>query len=125
MSEAAELDAAQAAPDPIATPAEPDAVQAPAEPVTTPALSIRAKAEGFRRAGMAHSTHVRVHPAGTFTALQLAELEACPMLEVMRVAELVERPEGMRVPDEDDVNDNDLPEPAAPRRAPGARPKRR
>lgn len=51
----------------------------------TPALRIRARREGFRRAGMAHSAAPVLHPAGTFTPDQVAALLAEAMLDVAAV----------------------------------------
>lgn len=52
----------------------------PAE--NTPAVTILCSHPGFRRAGMAHGAEAS-HPAGTFTAEQLALLEEEPRITVI------------------------------------------
>lgn len=54
-------------------------------------IRITARRDGFRRAGIAHPARPTEHPAERFSAEQLAQLQAEPML----VVELVEtaRPE--------------------------------
>jgi hypothetical protein len=49
-------------------------------------IRITARRDGFRRAGLAHPARPIEHPAEAFTAEQLAQLQAEPMLTV----ELVE-----------------------------------
>ncbi len=51
----------------------------------TPALRIAAKAEGFRRAGIAHSLEPTDHKAGTFSPEQVEALKADPMLVVVEL----------------------------------------
>lgn len=58
------------------------------------ALKITAKRNGFRRAGMAHPDHAVVHPDGTFSAAQVEQLKADPML----VVDEVEEPAGESLP---------------------------
>lgn len=49
------------------------------------ALRITSKQEGFRRAGIAHSTQATVHPIDKFSKDQVATLKADPMLVVEEV----------------------------------------
>lgn len=56
-----------------------------AQEPATPEVWIAAKRDGHRRAGIAHGTQPRLHPAGTFTADQLDQLEADLVLFVERV----------------------------------------
>lgn len=53
--------------------------------MATTQIRITAKREGFRRAGIAHSTKPTFHPAKAFTAEQLADLKAESMLVVEEV----------------------------------------
>ncbi|GGG30966.1 hypothetical protein GCM10010964_18640 [Caldovatus sediminis] len=48
-------------------------------------IVIRCRRPGFRRAGLAHPERAE-YPAGFFTAAQLAQLRAEPMLEVRELA---------------------------------------
>jgi DUF917 family protein len=45
-------------------------------------IRIIAKVDGFRRAGIAHSTEARFYPKAQFTAMQLDQLRTEPMLVV-------------------------------------------
>lgn len=45
-------------------------------------ITIKSSIEGFRRAGMAHSTQETTHPSGTFTTAQIEQLKAEPRLSV-------------------------------------------
>ena len=45
-------------------------------------ITITSKQEGFRRAGIAHSTAPKNYPDNKFTAAELAALKAEPMLKV-------------------------------------------
>lgn len=45
-------------------------------------IRITARRDGFRRAGLAHPARPVEHPAERFTELQLAQLQAEPMLTV-------------------------------------------
>lgn len=49
------------------------------------AIKIISKRAGFRRCGIEHPDKPVIHPAGTFTEEQLAQLEAEPMLIVEEV----------------------------------------
>ncbi|WP_273456388.1 HI1506-related protein [Nevskia ramosa] len=51
----------------------------------TPALRIAAKSEGFRRAGIAHSTTAIDYKAGKFTVEQVEALKNDPMLVVVEL----------------------------------------
>ena len=51
------------------------------------AYEIRAHRDGYRRAGMAHSTTAQVHPASAFTQAQLEQLQADPRIMIAEVAE--------------------------------------
>lgn len=48
-------------------------------------IRITARKDGFRRAGMAHSTTPTDHPADSITKEQLAALKAEPMLTVQEL----------------------------------------
>lgn len=50
-------------------------------------IRIRSKQDGFRRAGTAHPAETTEYPDDHFTAHQLAELKAEPMLVVEEVAD--------------------------------------
>jgi len=63
----------------------PDAKADKASKPKTPALRIAAKAEGFRRAGIAHSLEPTDHKAGTFSPEQVEALKADPMLVVVEL----------------------------------------
>lgn len=52
------------------------------------AITITAKRDGFRRCGIAHSTHGTTYPDDFFTAVQLAQLKREPQLVVVEGAEL-------------------------------------
>lgn len=45
-------------------------------------VRIVARRDGFRRCGIAHPAQPVEHPAGRFSAAELARLQAEPMLEV-------------------------------------------
>lgn len=51
-------------------------------------IIITAKRDGFRRCGIAHSTHGTAYPDDFFTAVQLAQLKREPQLVVVEGAEL-------------------------------------
>ncbi|CDL80191.1 HI1506-related protein [Xenorhabdus cabanillasii] len=50
-------------------------------------ILITAKIDGFRRCGIAHSDKTTTYPDDRFTAVQLAELQADPMLVVSVVSD--------------------------------------
>ncbi|KJZ06445.1 hypothetical protein TW85_25070 [Marinomonas sp. S3726] len=45
-------------------------------------ITIKATIEGYRRAGMAHSSEPTTHPDGTFTEAQIKQLKADPRISV-------------------------------------------
>ncbi|WP_293392957.1 HI1506-related protein [Nevskia sp.] len=62
---------------------KPPAAKAPKH--ETPALRIAAKAEGFRRAGIAHSATATDHKAGRFSPEDVEALKNDPMLVVVEL----------------------------------------
>jgi len=69
--------------DDTQTPPKPNAKKTKHE---TPGLRIASKAEGFRRAGIAHSTTAKDHKPGTFSPEDVEALKADPMLVVVELA---------------------------------------
>lgn len=60
-------------------------------------IRITSQQDGYRRAGTAHSVKAVEHPPGTFTAEQLAQLQADPRLSV-QVIDSPHNPESAAVP---------------------------